>query len=98
MTCHIGRIHIENNEGTIIFGNVTNPSSSSSSNNTSNSNQESTDGDTGEITLDNSRFSLTIPIKSTVPDFMTQKRKKRDRKRGKSEGSNHKRGHRRSDV
>jgi hypothetical protein len=96
MTCHIGRIHIVNNEGTIIFGNVTNPSSSS--NNTSNSNQGSTDGDTGEVTLDNSRFSLTIPIKSTVPDVRIPKRKKRDRKRGKAEGSNHKRGHRRSDV
>lgn len=68
MDCHIGSILIVRNEGTIIFGDV----SSLPTNNTG-----SNPSDSGEVSLDNNRFNLTIPIKSIVPDVMTSKRKKK---------------------
>ena len=95
MSCHIGRVSIIKNEGTIIFGDVTNNTTSS---NMSNNNEGSTEGETGEVSLDSSRFSLTIPLNPTVSDAMITKRKKENRKSGRVQEANVKRGHRRSDV
>ncbi|WP_373231567.1 spore germination protein [Cohnella sp.] len=77
MSCHIGRVNIAKNEGTIIFGNVINISP----NNTTKNNEESGEGVTGEVSLDNTRFSLTIPNNPIVPDVTLSKRKKRNRNR-----------------
>jgi len=60
MTCIIGRVRIGKNEGTIIFGNVIN----NSSNGSSSSDAGSTASPSGKISIDDSRFNLTIPIKS----------------------------------
>lgn len=76
MSYHIGWINIIKNEGTIIFGNSINITP----NNTSNNNEGSDEVVTGEISLDNTRFSLTIPNNSIVPDVTVSKSKKRKRK------------------
>jgi len=73
MSCQIGRVTIVKNEGTIIFGNVSN----TSPNNSSMADEGSTEGDTAEVSLDNSRFSLTLPIHPITTDAMKSKRKKK---------------------
>ncbi len=94
MACHIGRIIIVKNEGTVIFGDNANLSP----NGTSMNNGGSPAGDSGEISLDNSRFSLTIPLDSQVPEVMESKFKKKARNCRIVQGSNVKRGHRSSDT
>lgn len=99
MFCHIGRITIVKNEGTIIFGNVSGvPNSTPQSNQGSTGSTGSTDNNTGEVSLDNSRFSLTVPIQSIVLDDQIPKEKKKDRNTGMARGSKAKRARRPSDA
>ncbi len=91
MSCHIGRVVIVKNEGTVIFGNVRNNSPSSASNDDGGS----TESDTDEVSVDDIRFSASIPISPNVPDVTMSKSQTKNKQRSTVRGTNVKSGHRR---